>query len=251
QYLGMPFAYVDNDSDGTNIYKDGTDVLTLRYLSGETHLKTAMAATTTDPIQLTSNSFNNGDILVISDCEHYSIFQKTNSDDTLSIAHLDCNSCVNDNNDDSLNTDSDLSHAYDTTAKVYKLKINTYFIDDTTLDLSLNATQFDIAENIEDLQFQYLYDTDNDNDLTDETWTDTIAAGFTTSDVAAIRIFVLLRSDFEASGHTNTDTYDYPNSLYYSAANPFGSANGAGGAPGDGYYRSLLSTIVYMRNYNL
>ncbi|MCK5231115.1 MAG: PilW family protein [Desulfobulbaceae bacterium] len=251
QYLGMPFAYINDDSVGTNIYRDGTDVLTLQYVSKETSVSTAMAATTTDPIVLTSNSFKNGDILVISDCEHYSIFQKTNSDDTLSIAHLDCNSCVNDNNDDSLNTDSDLSHAYDTTAKVYKLKINTYFIDDTTLDLSLNATQFDIAENIEDLQFQYLYDTDNDNDLTDETWTDTIAAGFTTSDVAAIRIFVLLRSDFEASGHTNTDTYDYPNSLYYSAANPFGSANGAGGAPGDGYYRSLLSTIVYMRNYNL
>ena len=254
QYLGMPFAYVNDDSV-TNNYRDGTDVLTLRYLSGETRLSTAMALTTTDPIVLESNSFNNGDILVISDCEHYSIFQKTNSDDTLSVAHLDCDSCVNDSNDDSLNTDSDLSHAYETTAKVYKLKINTYFcdIDPDTLELSVNDTQFDIADNVEDLQFQYLYDTDNDNDLTDENWADTVTTG-DTSDVAAIRIFILVRSDMEAAGYTNTETYDYPNSPYYSGTltiNPFGSTNGGGGAPGDRYYRSLLSKIVYLRNYDM
>lgn len=240
QYLGMPFAYVNNDSVGTNIYRDGTDVLTLRYVSEETRLSTAMTASTVD-LQLTNKSFNQEDILVVSDCEHYSIFQKTNSKNTYVLKHKIAG----------LNTSSSLSHAYDTNAKVYKLKINTYFIDNETLDLSLNNKSSDIAENVEDLQFQYMYDTDNDNNLTDEAWADTVAAGFTTNDVAAIRIFVLLRSDLEATGYTNTENYDYPNSPYYSVTNPFGSANGVGGAPDDGYYRSLLSNIVYLRNYNL
>jgi type IV pilus assembly protein PilW len=243
QYLGMPFAYVNNDSVVGNFYRDGTDVLTLRYLSEEASVTAPIMTAPTYDITLASKSFNQGDILVVSDCEHYSIFQKTNGDDTLSVVHAaapaDPNSTV------------DLSHAYDTTAKVYKLKINTYFIDNTTLELSVNAKNFDIADNVEDLQFQYLYDTDSDNDLSDENWADTIAAGFTTSDVGAIRIFILVRSDLEAAGYTNTETYDYPNSPYYNGTNPFGSTNGGGGAPDDGYYRSLLSKIVYLRNYNM
>jgi len=253
EYLGAPFAY-ENDVGvvGTlpdRIYKIGSDVLTLLYLSGEARLSTAMA-TTTDPIQLTSNSFNNGDILVISDCEHYSVFQKTNSDGTDSVAHLNCNSCTNNNNANSLNINSNLSHAYDTTAKVYKLKINTYFIDNTTFELSVNAKNFDIADNVEDLQFQYLCDTDGDNDFSDENWADTVATG-DTSDVGVIRIFILVRSDLEAAGYTNIETYDYPNSPYYSVTNPFGSTNGGGETPGDRYYRSLLSKIVYLRNYDM
>ena len=262
QYLGMPFAYL-NDNDGTtNIYKKNTDVLTLRYLSEETRLLNDVAGASAD-IDLTSKSFNNGDILVISDCEHYSIFQKTNSDDTLSVAHAivppppppctdgntsSCTSCH------LRNATTDLSHAYETTAKVYKLKINTYFIDYETSEISVNSRSSDLADNVEDLQYQYLYDTDTDNDLSDENWADTIAAGFTTGDVGAIRIFILVRSAFITVGYNNTETYDYPNSPYYSVTNPFGSTNGGGGAPNDGdgdYYRSLLSKIVYLRNYDM
>lgn len=244
QYLGMPFAYVNNDSVVGNFYRDGTDVLTLRYLSEEASVTAPITAPTYD-ITLTSKSFNQGDILVISDCEHYSIFQKTNGP-ALSVVHADTAS--------DLNSTDDLSHTYDTTAKVYKLKINTYFIDNTTLELSVNERKRDIADNIEDLQFQYLYDTDGDNDLSDENWADTIAAGFTTSDVGAIRIFILVRNAFITVGYNNTETYDYPNSPYYSGTpttNPFGSTNGGGGAPGDRYYRSLLSKVVYLRNYDM
>lgn len=242
QYLGMPFAYVDNDSVGTNIYRDGTDVLTLRYLSEEMSVSTPIMTVPTDQLNLTNKSFSQGDILLVSDCEHYSIFQKTTSNNTYSLKHEATG----------LNSTKNLSHAYDTTAKVYKLKINTYFcdIDPDTLELSVNATQFDIADNVEDLQFQYLCDTDGDNDLSDENWADTVATG-DTSDVGAIRIFILVRSDFEATGYTNTDTYDYPNSPYYSGTNSFGSTNGGGGAPNDRYYRSLLSKIVYLRNYDM
>ena len=240
QYLGMPFAYVDNDSVGTNIYRDGTDVLTLRYLSEEMSVSTDIMTVPTDNLNLTNKSFNQGDILLVSDCEHYSIFQKTTSNNTYSLKHEATG----------LNSTNNLSHAYDTTAKVYKLKINTYFIDNTTLELSVNAKNFDIADNVEDLQFQYLYDTDGDNDLSDENWADTVTTG-DTSDVGAIRIFILFRSDFVATGYTNTETYDYPNSPYYSATNSFSSTNGGGGAPNDGYYRSLLSKIVYLRNYNM
>ncbi len=250
EYLGTPFAY-ENDvaAEGSlpdRVYKIGSDVLTVRYLSGETSVTSAMPSSS-KKISAGDNTFNTGDILKISDCEHYSIFQKTNSRGTASISH--------EVKSGFLNNTPDLGHAYGVNSKVYKLTINTYFVDNETLDLSRNSKSIDIAENVEDLQFQYKIDANNNENLTDDAWSDKIPAGSDTSDAAAIRIFVLVRSDFETSGHKDIETYDYPNSPYYSPANPFSSKNksrnAGGGAPGDGYYRLLMSTTVYLRNYKL
>ena len=117
---------------------------------------------------------------------------------------------------------------------------------------------------------EFLFDEDLDKDLSDEVWRNvqttgtglTVAATgitYTSKDVRAVRVWVLAMSDVIYT-YTDNNTYDYPNSPYYSAANPFGSArNAAGGSPASnpGYkdaehrYRYLSSAVVYLRNAGL
>ncbi|MBU0674357.1 MAG: PilW family protein [Proteobacteria bacterium] len=158
-----------------------------------------------------------------------------------------------------LNTTNDLELAYGTLnqASVYRLNIATYFIRDK--DLYYNGTNNKIANNIEDLQFQFIFDTDADNDLTDEAWQNSFTVGGTTypaEAARAIRVFLLARSE-PIYRYLNKTTYDYPNSPYYSVVNTFGSANGGGGSPasqapmadkGEYRYRMLASSTIYLRN---
>lgn len=256
EYLGDSLAYVNNVGGGHVTYQEGTDVLTVRYLTGDAPLQTAMADGTTSPLDLDRNNFGRGDILYITDCEFYSLFQKTNCSSTTDPAHATTDSCGSEGPPNPSNTSTDLGQAYGRKARVYKLVINTYFIGTGSFTLYRNRTGAGsgIFNNIEDLQFQYKEDTDNDNDLSDQAWSDT----FTSAEaVGAIKIYVLAQSD-PIYSYTDTNTYDYPNSPYFSAANPFGSANGGGGSPasqaplpqdGEHRYRYLASVEVGLRNF--
>jgi hypothetical protein len=218
---------------------------------------------------LKSPAFEKGDILVATDCQDYSIFQKTNDDGSNPIAH-DANAFLN-------GTSNDLGVRYglDSPARVYKLDTTTYFINKTNFDFCYNNTDKAIASNIEDLQFQFLFDEDNDGNLTEESWQDNLGA-HNPSQVRAIRIFLLAMSAPDY-GYTDTNTYDYPNSPYYTPdpnntykdgngnlkpANPFGSDNGSGGSPasmapishpnaGEHRHRYLASAVVLLRNAGL
>lgn len=184
-----------------------------------------MASSTANP-QIGTNSLKQGDILYITDCEFYSLFQKTNSDDTQSLEHTTTGSFTPNN------STTDLVQAYGPKARVYHLVINTYYIKTGTSSLYRNNTQ--VFNNIEDLQFQYKEDTDNDNDLSDQAWSDT----FTSAEaVGAIKIYILARSD-EIFSYTNNNLYNYPNSPYTAAP-----------GPNDHRYRYLAAAEVGLRNF--
>ena len=236
-YLGDPLAYVNNVTAGHVTYQQGADVLTVRYLSGDEPLQSVMANGTAT-IVLGTNNFSQGDILYVTDCEFYSLFEKTNGDDTLSIEH-----------ESSPGVSTDLGQAYGLNARVYNLIVNTYFIQNGSFAISQNDTGTDIVDNIEDLQFEYKWDENNNNDLSDENWRDDpFALGATASDIREIKIYVLARSD-QVFSYTNTNFYDYPNSPYCSAATTFTCSGTT--PPNDNRYRYLASAVVTLRNSGL
>jgi type IV pilus assembly protein PilW len=242
-YLGDPLAYVNDVAGGHVTYQEGTDVLSVRYLDGDAQLETAMADGTVT-VDLPMNDFKRADILYITDCEFYSLFQKTNCSPTPSAhnaAHALADTCPSETDTPvpDGNTTIDLGKAYGENARVYKLVINTYFIQDGSFAISQNSTGTDIVKNIEDLQFQYKWDANGNNDLADDPWIDDpIAGGVEATEIREIKIYVLARSE-PVYSYTNNNLYVYPNSPYDTTA------------PGDNYYRYLASAVVTLRNSGL
>jgi type IV pilus assembly protein PilW len=241
-YLGDPLAYVNNAPASHATYQQNTDVLSVRYLSGDEPLQVDMASATSDPKVLATNTFSQGDILYITDCEFYSVFQKTDSGSTQDIGHVTGSLVPG-------NSSTDLGQVYRLNSRVYNLVVNTYFIQTGSFAISRNRTGDDIAENIEDLQFQYKWDVNNNNILSDDPWSDTYPLAVA-AEMGAIRIFVLARSA-PVYSYTNTNTYDYPNSPYCSAAGAALFTCSGTALPNDNFYRYLASAEVKLRNSGL
>lgn len=237
-YLGTPLGYFDNAASDHGIYAPGTDALSLVYLAGDVALDTAMAIST-DPLDLATSAFDKGDILLITDCKDAALLQKTNCSDTLLVRHTIADACPGEPPAlNPLNSGTDLGKDYgnEAPARVYSVKISTYFLEKGTNELCYNTKDLAIAANIEDLQFELLFDENNNKDLTDDAWRSSFPTGFTAFDVRAIRVWILAMSDV-VNSYTNTETYDYPDSLYP-----------AGSPPNDHRYRYLAASAVYLRN---
>jgi type IV pilus assembly protein PilW len=237
-----PIDFSNNDAAEADDIDDGTDAITLAFLGGDVPLAPAPSALTisTDPTKnftLARRAFATGESLLITDCEEYAVFNKTNpTDDTFLLGHGNL----------------DLKRAYGAPlpARVYNFESFAYRIDGGSL--RLNGSDV-VAENIEDLQFEFMTDSDNDGKLDDESWVETFPAG----EVRAVRVWVLAMSD-PVYTHPDTDTYDYPNSPYASATSPF-TSRGIGSPASQAAlannlkhrYRYLASAIIYLRNAGL
>jgi prepilin-type N-terminal cleavage/methylation domain-containing protein len=251
-YLGEALGF-NNDAPADHAhYQVGTDAITLVYLTDERAVVPPPAAgVPTDPLTLTAVGFSQNDILYLTDCDDFTLFQQTadTDGDRTTVEHLVAG------------VSSDLGKKYGEAAlaRAFRLTTKTYFIRKDRYTLNLNSYEFPIASGIEDLQFEFLFDEDGDKNLAEETWVSNFGA-HTSKEVRAVRIWLLAMSDTDYA-YTDTNTYDYPNSPYYSAANPFASANGAGGSPaalapagpanGEHRHRFLASTVVYLRNAGL
>ena len=239
-YPPTSIVFTNNDAGAA-----GTDAITLAFLGGDVPLEPGHADTigiaTDKKFKLARKAFATGESLLITDCEEYAIFTKTNpTDDTFLLEH-----------DTTSNTSADLKRAYGAPrpARVYNFESSAYRVDDAELKFNGQV----VAENIEDLQFEFIEDTDNDGDLGDQAWQQTFADP---EEVRAVRVWVLAMSDI-AYSYTDNNTYDYPNSPYHSGSIPAFSTNGDGGSPAsqaplaDDYehrYRYLASAIIYLRN---
>lgn len=233
----------NNNANAHQLYQQGTDALTLVYLSDERALAAAMGSTT-NPIVLKSSGFDTNDILYITDCSNYSLFQKTNGP-AATVQHAASG----------LNNSADLMKNYgdQSAARVFKLNTATYFVHTGDFNLCYNATNQAIASNIEDLQFEFLSDENNDGNLADDLsatpshWRTVLAAPVPTSAkaVRAIRIWVLAMSEPDYT-YTDTNTYVYPGSPY----DPDSPATLLLPSPVDGEHRHryLASAVVFLRN---
>ncbi|MDF1578269.1 MAG: PilW family protein, partial [Desulfobulbales bacterium] len=106
--------------------------------------------------------------------------------------------------------------------------ISTFYVKDN--ELRHNANLRIVADNIEDLQFEFLEDTDDDGDLGDQSWSATFGDP---NLVGAIRVWVLAMSEV-VNDYTNNETYNYAGNPAYE--------------PNDNRYRYLASATVTLRN---
>jgi len=118
---------------------------------------------------------------------------------------------------------------------VYQVQAYTIRLVNGNLRLDENidpsSASLDVAENIEDLQFQYGVDTDNNGHL--DSWVDTPA---NIRQVKATRIFILARTANPDREYTDHNTY----TLAGTTIGPFN----------DHFHRYLLETTIMMRNLN-
>ncbi len=112
-----------------------------------------------------------------------------------------------------------------TTNSVPSLRVDDN-IDSSGIDL-------DIVDNVEDLQFRYGLDTD-DNGTIDRWSHDPVTESLEIADIRAIRFFLLLRTAKIDREFTDTKTYDV-------AGTPLGPFN-------DHHHRLLVESTVIMRN---
>jgi type IV pilus assembly protein PilW len=131
-------------------------------------------------------------------------------------------------------------------AEVYPVKAFTFALDasgNLTVDNNTGSGAQTVAENIENIQFQYGWDRNNDGvfDPTDMNDWDNDAS----DKVKAVRIYILGRS-------ANQDR-DYTDTKKYLINDPTASNNNAveAGPFNDHFHRFLLRTVVLIRNLNL
>jgi Tfp pilus assembly protein PilW len=264
-------GFNNNDAAGATNVDDGTDAITLAFLVGDVPLHPVgvtgdaltISTSTTKEFTLARQTFDKGDALLITDCEEYAIFIKTNCSDTFNVKHTAEDNCPSENPAlTTFNSSEDLLRAYGSPqpARVYSFASSAYRIENADLMLrsNNNGTSSEVAANIEDLQFEFIEDLNQNRDLTDDGdsadpdgWRDSFT---NLADVRAVRVWVLAMSD-PAYTYTDTNTYDYPNSPYSSATSTFSSrgvgspASQAGLANNRKHrYRYLASSIVYLRN---
>ncbi len=119
---------------------------------------------------------------------------------------------------------------------VYQVQAFTLRLVNNSLRIDGNidgsSTQLDVADNIQDLQFQYGLDTDNDGQV--DSWFDNPA---TISQIKAVRVYILARTGKMDKEYFDRKTY----TLAGVTVGPFN----------DHVHRYLLESTIVVRNRNL
>jgi len=152
-----------------NTHLAGTDVIIINRATGQGVQLTKKMNIKNAQIQISSNPYGiqAGDALLITDCsDNADLFRASNVSQNASditIAH-----------DISVNTGVNLSKTYDKGATLMKFSSNTYFVGEndsggTSLYMVPlgSAVAVELAPNVQDLQFQYSIDTNN-NQVADD-----------------------------------------------------------------------------------
>lgn len=242
-YRMFPVEGLNNVAAG-NPYgaKVGTDMVFLSFADGErAYTVNRDMTSTSDTVHVRGQGqIAVGDVVLITDCSHTSVFQVTgltpDGSDTW-LVHDD-NSTAGGMAQVPGNLASDLAHEYHVGANVYPLISRNYRVTpENTLRVSGNTNP--IAQNIDSLHFEY--GTDTNNDRSPDLWSN--AAGVANwAAVTAVRIHILTRTANEEKDFTNTQTYSFQNMP--------GSSDdrGQSGPYNDRYHRFLVERTVALRN---
>ncbi len=225
-----PLIYARNnvaDGGGDNI-KDNTDVIVIVKASSEGRRLGAGEDATAGIITLTSRDLDwDGDDDLNNTGKKYGILAREN----LSAAEFfEVDSAAG-----TITPPSGLTQNYDVDDWIFRADVIIYRVDENATNPSLRRRNFGqdngnyqvVAENIDNLQFQYL--------LSDGTWTNNPAGQ--EPNVRAVEISLLARTANTNRGYTDNNTYW------------MGGANV--GPIGDAYRRKLLCSKVKTRNIGL
>lgn len=164
-------------TDVTNMASKSDDILVVRYDDGSTDMPLAKtmpnsSATIFIKSNLSKPTINNGDILMITDCQKGALFQVTNY--TNSSGGIQHNTGKSNSPGNATKTLSD-SGSFSADAKIIKLNTKIYFVANSS-DKNLkgqsikslwlkngNAAPIELVEGVDSFQLLYGVDTDNDN----------------------------------------------------------------------------------------
>ena len=127
---------------------------------------------------------------------------------------------------------------YQVQAFSIRLVNNSLRIDE---NISLSSTQLDVADNIQDLQFQYGIDTGSDGQI--DSWVDNPAD---ITQIRAVRVFILARTGKIDKEYTDTKTY----TLAGSTVGPFTGTDSTNLNTYKHVHRYLLESTITVRNRN-
>lgn len=216
----------------------GTDVIRVQRAEGSDARLTGNMATTNANIQINGNpdQFQDDDILIISDCAKTDIFRANNVSSgggTVTISHAA-----------SVNTDVNLSKAYDEQAEIMRLSTAIYYIGSGSGGCPANMlcrkvlsgavlVIEELIDNAQDMQLEYGEDTDAD--FTANRFVN--ATAITNWDnIVSVRVNLLLRSD---DAHLTTSPQPYT----FNSTTPT--------TPSDRRLRRVFSNTVTLRNRTL
>ncbi|MEA3347994.1 MAG: PilW family protein, partial [Pseudomonadota bacterium] len=108
-------------------------------------------------------------------------------------------------------------------------------------NIALSSTQLNVADNIQDLQFQYGIDTGTDGQI--DSWVDNPTD---ITQIRAIRVFILARTGKIDKEYTDTKTY----TLAGGTVGPFTGTDSANLNTYKHVHRYLLESTITVRNRN-
>ena len=242
----VPVGGLNNLTSGNDYgAKAGTDLLVLSYANEDdnSRIDQEMNNSSADLHLTQKGILNIGDIAIVSDCTYTSVFQITNLNDSgRSLVH---NTNKGGGNPDPANDTKDLGHIYEPGSRVYKisqkyswltpageLKVASGGFDTGAYAWQPNLQVATIAENIQDLQFEYGVDTDGNG--SPDAWQNASQV-LNWDQVVAVRIYVFARTGRAEKDYINRHVYNFadrplPHSYH------------------DGYHRYFLERDVAMRN---
>ena len=194
---GAPFDFNDPPVEGTE-GGGAPDSITLRMASNANNAAVAQQMPNTAANLFLTNSagIQDGDILIVSDCEAADIFMVTNNNTNNN--NLQHNSGVSINGIS--NSTQTFSRSYGTSARVFAASERTYSIVNDTLQRTVNGTVQPLVDNVEGMQI--LYGVDSNNTGTANTYVDAGnlglpggGAAFIWDQVVAVRVELLVRSN--------------------------------------------------------
>ena len=194
--------------DGISV-QDGTDTLTLRGSEGFSDAKIVSPYMTTSATTFhvsDSSNFNEGEMVLISDCEAADLFSISSIDSANGTVAYDTGSIAV---DDAIDNLTQISHTYDNTAQLLVPYIKTYFIGENTagsssLYRSYNGTAEELVRGVTDLQLMYGEDRTSDGSV------DTFSSAGSVSnmdDVSSIRLQLVSDSGDGSVGTSLERTY--------------------------------------------
>lgn len=219
------------DDSLTNVLRG--DVITIRRADRQEYSIVSHASSTSALYIAAGNRVKQKDFLLVTDCENSSIFQKTNSNYTQSIAHT--LTAISPGN-----ATEELGRTYTNEAKLMQLSTVSYYIRNNANGIPALYRRYgggiteEVISGIEDLQISYGVDQDSNFAVDQHMTAEEVAAANLWDTVLTVRVELLARTldDGVTVGQSGQDYF-------------FG---GEDTSKSDGYLRMVVSADITLRN---
>jgi type IV pilus assembly protein PilW len=197
----------------------GTDVITVRTIDSEGISVTGQPSNqpnctgsvdSTADLKVTNNNFlNDGDIVLVTNCEHAAVFQITNFNSQINVVHNTGGTLIPGNSTKNLGgclIGGEMMHI---STKTYFIRTGASGRPALWRRVATNNAE-ELVEGVENMQITYGVDSDNDRNADQYNTADQVNTANNWPNVVSIRISLLLQS-MDDQIATTKQTYEYEN----------------------------------------